>query len=90
MIRYYANQHLVCTVGTASATFTFNWTDGSAGRSFTTPSLTLGTMQSATTGHIEGVIPITVASGAISFTSSFTGCTGAASYDIATSAEQQQ
>lgn len=67
---FYANQNGTCT-GTVS--FTFSWTDSGAARTLTTGNL------NGSLGWLSGSLPISVASGNVSYTSTVTGtCT----YDI--------
>jgi hypothetical protein len=90
-VRYYANQNAVCTTGSNSVSFTFNWTDAGNARSLTTGSLVLGTAQ-ATSGFLSGLIPIFVNSGNVTYTSTVAGtcASGTSSYDIHASIERTQ
>jgi hypothetical protein len=90
-VRYYANQNAVCTTGSNSVSFTFNWTDAGNARSLTTGSLVLGTAQ-ATSGFLSGLISIFVNSGNVTYTSTVAGtcASGTSSYDIHASIERTQ
>lgn len=92
-ISYYADQNALCSTGSVSVLFTFNWTDGSHARSVKSIALTLGTAQAASSS-IQGVIPaFAAASSAITYTSTVSGsCAtgGPASYDAHISVEAVQ
>jgi hypothetical protein len=83
-LRYYADQSTVCTTGSNSVSFTFNWTDVSNARVLTTGSLTFTTTQ-ATNSYLSGSIPIYVSgSAAVTYTSTVVGtcATGTSTYDM--------
>jgi hypothetical protein len=89
---YYASQNALCTTGSNSVAFTFNWTDAGNARSLTTGSLTLNTTQSAS-GYISGgPFPIFINSGNFTYTSTVTGtcASGTSSYDIHATLERVQ
>jgi hypothetical protein len=92
-VSYYADQKALCTTGSASVLFTFNWVDATASRAAATITLTLGSTQRAA-GFIQGDIPIYAAgASAITYTSTVTGACatgGPASYDAHISVEAVQ
>jgi hypothetical protein len=90
-IWYYASQNAVCTTGSNSVNFTFNWTDAGSARSLTTGSLPLGTAQVAS-GYLSGEFPIFVNSGNVTYTSTVNGtcASGTSSYDIHASIERKK
>ena len=83
-LNYYATQNATCTTGSNSVSFTFNWTDAHNARSLTTGSMTLSSTQSATTGYLSGLFPLSVGSGSVTYTSTVSGtcATGTSSYDV--------
>lgn len=89
---YYVNQNALCTTGSNSVSFTFNWTDAGNARTLTTGSLSLGTAQSATTGYLSGDLPVYIASGNFAYTSTVSGtcASGTSSYDIHGTLEKTQ
>ncbi|MGO8759321.1 MAG: hypothetical protein ACLQG3_14475 [Terracidiphilus sp.] len=93
-ISYYANQNAMCTTGMESVRFSFGWTDAVANRSVSSVALTLGSVQLAGTGSIQGTITIyATASTAITYISTVTGsCAtgGPASYDAHIAVESIQ
>lgn len=91
-LKYYADQNAVCTTGSESVSFTFNWTDGTNARSLTTGSLPLSTSQSTTSGYLSGVFDFWVGSGNVTYTSTVAGAcsSGTASYDVHLSLERGQ
>lgn len=93
-INYYADQNAVCTTGSYSVFFSFQWTDASHSRTTNSVTLTLMSSQSANQGSIQGVVPIYAGVGtAITYTSTVTGsCSsgGPSSYDVHISVESVQ
>lgn len=81
-LRYYADVNTACTTGSNSVTFTANWTDATLARSLTTGSLTFASSTAAS--YLSGEIPIRVASGNVTYTSTVTGAcgSGSSSYDV--------
>lgn len=81
-IHYSMDTNTPCTTGTNSVYFTFNWTAASA-RSLGTGTFQFPTAQ-ATTSYMNGIIPIHVASGNVTYTSTVTGtcASGTSSYDL--------
>jgi hypothetical protein len=82
-LNYYANQNGLCTTGSNSVSFVFNWTDGSSARTVTTGSLALGSATSAS-GYLSGLMPIYVGAGSVTYTSTVLGscASGTSSYDL--------
>jgi hypothetical protein len=91
LIRYYASQNAVCTTGSNSVSFTFNWTDAGNARVLNTGSLILSPAQT-TSAYLSGVMPIFVNSGNVTYTSTVAGtcASGTSSYDIHASIERTQ
>lgn len=91
LIRYYVDQAALCSTGTNIVAFTFAWTDGSLARTSTTGNFTL-VASTAATSYITGTVPIFVASGNVTYTSTVTGAcaTGTSTYDIHASVERTQ
>ena len=90
-LSYYLDQNATCATGSNSVSLTFNWTDGSNARVFTTASLTLGSTQS-TSGYLSGSVPIFVGSSNVTYASTVVGActTGTSSYDVHVSLERLQ
>jgi hypothetical protein len=83
-LQYYANQNAVCTTGSNTVTFTWNWTDSGNARSLTTGFLPLAATQSATLGYLSGGFDFWITSGNVTYTSSVptTCATGTSTYDV--------
>ena len=82
-IHYIANLTTPCTTGSNGVSFAWSWTDASNARTLSTGSLTLPSAQ--TTGaFMNGVIPIHVGSGNVTYTSTVNGtcASGTSTYDI--------
>jgi hypothetical protein len=82
-LTYYADQNAVCTTGSNSVSFTFNWTDATSARSVTTGPLTLAAAQTASS-FLTGLQPIWVGSGNVTYSSTVSGtcATGTSTYDV--------
>ncbi len=85
LISYYASQHALCSAGFNSVFFSFSWTDSSGARTVQSVGLTLGNVQSSSSGSIQGDFQIyALSSSAITYSSTLTGsCAtgGPSSYD---------
>jgi len=90
-LEYYGDQNALCTTGSNSVAFTFNWSDGSNARALSTGALSLLTAQQ-TSSFISGQENIFIGSGNVTYTSTVTGtcATGTSSYDIHATLERLQ
>ena len=81
-LRYYADVNTACTTGANTVSFTLSWTDATAARTLQTGSLPMGSSTSAS--YITGEIPIRVASGNVTYTSTVSGScgSGTSEYDV--------
>lgn len=81
-IYYSMDTNTPCTTGSNSVSFAFNWTAASA-RTLSTGSFVFPTAQ-ATNSFMNGIIPIHVTSGNVTYTSTILGtcASGTSSYDI--------
>jgi hypothetical protein len=82
---YIVDLNTPCTTGGNSVSFAFNWTDASNARTLSTGTFTMAAAQS-TTAFMNGIIPIHVGSGNVTYTSTVAGtcASGTSSYDINT------
>jgi hypothetical protein len=79
---YYVNQNGLCASSSDQLTLTFNWTDAANNRTLTTTALSLTTAQSTTGNYISGLLPIWLASGSFTYSSTLVGSCSGASYDV--------
>lgn len=81
-LSYSADLTTPCTTGNNTVSFSFSWTAGGS-RTYTTGSLFMGAAQ-ATTGSIGEVLPIQVASGNVTYTSTVLGScsSGTSAYNV--------
>jgi hypothetical protein len=80
-LHYYVDLNTPCTTGSNPVSFTFNWTAAGA-RSLGTGTFQMPAAQ-ATTSYMNGIIPIHVASGNVTYTSTVGTCaSGTSSYDV--------
>jgi Collagen triple helix repeat (20 copies) len=90
-VTFYVDQNGTCTSGSDTVSLSINWTDGSNARVLTTSNLTLGSTQN-TLGYLSGILPIYVASGNVTYSSTVAGAcsSGTSSFDLHLSVESLQ